>query len=84
MNYQYFNEKLVGRNAKSKKLANNTYCIRNEDSIGIRLHQTNVITYFPNGRVVLNSGGYKTATTKDRINQFSPFRINQDKGIWYV
>ena len=39
--------------------------------------------------VTLNSGGYRTATTKRRINQVAtayglPFRVYQDRGRWYV
>lgn len=84
-NYNHFNQILVGRNKNSKKLANNTYAIRNEDnSISIKLHQTSIITYYPGGRIVLNSGGYKTSTTKARLNEFSPFSVSQKDGIWSI
>lgn len=82
MNYQTANEKLVGRNKDSKKLANNTYLVRNGEDIAIRLHSTNVVTYKQDGSIVLNSGGWKTSTTKDRINNYSPIRIWQHRGIW--
>ena len=32
----------------------------------------------------LNSGGYQTVTTKDRLNTFSPARIYQKRGVWYL
>lgn len=40
-------------------------------------------------RYRLDSGGYRTATTKTRINQAANeyglgFRVFQDKGAWYV
>jgi len=35
----------------------------------IRLHLTDIVTYLPNGRIKLNTGGWKTVTTKDRINK---------------
>lgn len=47
---------LTGRNAKSRKLANNTYLERHDDSIVIRLHNTDIVFYFPDGRIVFTSG----------------------------
>jgi hypothetical protein len=83
--YKAFNDVLVGRNAESKKLANNTYAFRCDNGvIVVRLHQTNIVTYFPNGKVVLNSGNWRTVTTKARLNEFSPFNVFQNKGIWSV
>lgn len=35
----------------------------------IRLHLTDIVTFKPNGRIVLNTGGWKTVTTRDRINK---------------
>lgn len=41
-------------------------------------------------RITLNTGGWRTRTTKDRMNQFSAqfcgnaFRVYQDKGVWFV
>jgi hypothetical protein len=85
MNYQTLNEKLTGRCFNKRKLANNTYAIRGElNTIAVRLHNTDIITFFPDGKVVLNSGGWKTSTTKSRINEFSGLNIYQSKGIWYV
>lgn len=72
-------------NRESKKLGNNTYLHRvDADTVAVRLHQTDVVTYKKNGHIILNSGGWKTATTKDRINTYSPFRIYQEKGLWSV
>lgn len=82
-NYEYYNELLAGRCKLRRKLANHTYAVRDSESrINIRLHGTNVVTYHSNGRITLSSGGWRTPTTKDRINEFSPFRLWQDKGIW--
>jgi hypothetical protein len=78
-----FNSLLVGRCAQRKKLANNTYAVRRElGAIAVLLHNADVVTYFPDGKIVLNDGGYRTSTTKDRMNCFSPVRISQCKGIW--
>ena len=83
MNYEKANELLQGRNKEQRKLENNTYLVRHEDSLAVRLHETDVVTYLPNGKVILNSGGWKTVTTKDRLNKYSPVRIYQEKSIWF-
>jgi len=44
-------------NRPTKKLANNTYAIRHNDRLAVRFHQTDVVTAYPDGRVVVNSGG---------------------------
>ena len=68
----------------SKFIDNNTLDILYLDnSRAIRLHDTDVVT-FEDNKVILNSGGWRTPTTKDRINKFSPIRVNQEKGKWYV
>lgn len=51
------------------------------------LHGTEVIRISKNGQTVtLNSGGWKTSTTKDRINSFLPSGVSlyQNKGQWFV
>lgn len=50
----------------------------------IRQHNTDIITYYQDGTVRLNSGGWRTLTTKDRLNQLTRACISQEKGIWYV
>lgn len=57
---------------------------RDDETIALKLHATDVVTYHKSGRVTLNSGGWRTATTKARMNEFSPLRVSQDKGSWYV
>ena len=51
------------------------------------MHRTDVICIFErDGETIyrLNSGGYQTVTTKDRLNTFSPARIYQKRGVWYL
>jgi hypothetical protein len=70
-----------------RPVANNTRIHRlGNGDIAIKLHATDVVTYCFNGPVILNSGGWKTVTTKDRINRFSPSCISlfQTGGQWYV
>ena len=69
---------------KSRVIANNTLRINYEDGTkAIRFHDTDVITFKP-GEIVLNSGGFRTKTTKERISQFSSLHINQENGVWDV
>ena len=85
MNYQYYDELLTGRCKDSKRLELNTYAKRlDEKTISIRLYDTDIVIYKDNGVVELNSGGFRTATTKDRINKYSPLRLRQEKSVWYV
>jgi hypothetical protein len=70
---------------KIKRIANNT--VRYERSNGDivwRLHNTDVVTKHPDDTYTLNSGGWKTVTTKDRINTYFPGSVWSDKGLWYV
>lgn len=51
-------------------------------------HQTEVVR-FNASRIILNSGGWRTVTTKTRMNQAANqfglgFRVSQKKGIWTV
>lgn len=67
-----------------RKLANNTYLERRDDlTIAVKLHATDVVTFTPEG-TMLNTGGWFTSTTKDRINSYSPLKVYSEKGVWYV
>jgi len=67
-----------------KPLANNTYLYREGTDFVVRLHSTNVVRIRPDGTYVLNSNGWETKTTKDRINAYAPVRITQIAYNWYV
>lgn len=70
---------------KRRKLENNTYLYQlDDDTFGIMLHATYVVKIHRNGTFTLNSGGWQTPTTKDRINNYSPVRMWQHLGIWYI
>ncbi len=71
-------------NRETKKLDNNTYLVRRANSIDVRLHDTYIVSYHPNGDVTLNSGSWHTNVTKDRISRFSPYSIRQERKIWFV
>lgn len=74
---------LVGRCKDRRKVANNTYLERRDDgAIALKLHATDVVTYYPD-RFVLDTGGWRTVTTKDRMKH-AGVRVYSDKGTWYV
>jgi len=71
---------------KSKIVANNTveYFRPNGNRV-IRLHRTDILEFATDGTLTFNSGGYKTVTTKARMNEFqNEVVISQRNGIWYV
>ena len=73
------------RNANRRKIGNNTYAeILHDNSVGIMLHSTYVVKIHPDNTYTLQTGGWQTVTTKDRINQYSPVRVYQRKYEWFV
>jgi len=89
MDYITADEKLQGRNKLSRKVGNNTHLVRHSgvpgDSIHLKLHDTYIITWYADGRIELNTGGWFTVTTKARINEFlSGYAISQERGVWYL
>mgnify|MGYP005828582813 FL=1 len=69
---------------RKRKLANNTYLtVREDGGFGIKLHDTEVVIHYPD-RVVLDSGGWLTVTTKARMNEFTDLSIYQDNYQWFV
>lgn len=77
-----------GRSKDERPLENNTRLVRrSETEIAVRLHETDVLTYHRNGNRTLNSGGWLTVTTKDRINNYLGsvgIKVASDKGQWFL
>jgi len=78
----------------SKIVGNNTieYCRANGDRV-IRLHHTDIVELKANGDVLLSTGGWKTVTTKSRINeyvnQYARYSVNRwylssERGQWFL
>lgn len=77
--------------SKARKVANNTLRIETDRGYKIRLHQTDVFEAIAHrgGTVYrLNSGGWQTKTTKDRINAYlgdgPGAYIYQKNYEWYI
>lgn len=71
------------RGRDSRKIANNTMLAKRGENIAVRYHETDVVTFRPDGFAVLNSGGWQTSTTKLRLNECG-FNISQERGVWYL
>ena len=70
---------------------NNRTVVRNVDgSTSYVLHKTAVVVAHADGKIVLDSGGYGSATTKLAMNQVANqffggrFAVSQRKGQWFV
>jgi len=90
MNYtecqKLLDEKQLARYGR-RKLANNTYLEpRDGDAFAVKLHSTDVLTFRCDGSVVLNSGGWRTVTTKARMNDYLPsgWYVWQERGQWFL
>ena len=90
MDYKQLDALLTGRCKQRRKLANNTYAERRFDGyangcgVAIKLHDTDVLTFYADGRVRYDSGGWKTVTTKERMNAYGPALVFTEKGRWYI
>lgn len=72
---------------------NTTIELVNETTITVRFHHTAIFRITSDGTITLNSGGYKTTTTKRRLNEIarlgqygydSVFTVHQKDYNWYV
>ena len=98
-NYKEAREYLdKGKNRKKtmeRPIAHNTR-IEQLDSgtIGIKFHNTFIIKYYSNelhgvkihdgDTIQLNTDGWKTVTTRERMNRFCPLHVWTDKGVMYI
>ena len=84
MTYQNADAQLTGRCKDRRKVANNTYLERRDDhTIALRLHATDILIFTDDNRIRYESGGWKTPTTKQRMTEFGPLRLWSDRGIWW-
>ena len=79
----------------SLKIMHNTKATRYGNTVEIRIHSTDIYRIekrhdvgneFAHSVITLDSGGYRTVTTKDRINRFLPseYRLIQRDWHWYL
>jgi len=70
-------------------LGRNTRITRDNEETAVVLHGTSVVRVSHAGIVTLDSGGYRTFTTKARMNQAAwelrlGYRVYQDDYSWFV
>lgn len=70
---------------KGKLIQRNTRLYRESDEeIRLKLHQTDIIIFTPH-IITLNTGGWYSRTTKDRMNTYlKDWHVYQHKHEWYV
>ena len=76
-----------GRGMLTRKTANNTYVhagYGDDNAVAIRLHDTNIVIVNNDGTMILNSGGWLSSTTKERINRYTNAGISQRNSVWYM
>jgi hypothetical protein len=86
LNYSALDDYLDNKDAK--KIGFETYIVRIDDyEIAIKHYRTNIMVIDVTNTITIDAGGYRTKTTKDRLNQFLRCRgaqISQKKGNWYI
>lgn len=75
-------------NVTSRAAGNNTrvHLWDDERTLSVRLHVTDVVVYREDGSTSLHTGGWRTVTTKDRLNKHCPpgWAVYSSKGVWYL
>lgn len=66
-----------------------TSIARRDGVLQITYHGTDVVSAYPDGRIILDTGGWRTTTTKARMNQAASqfdlgFMVYQRNYRWYV
>jgi len=88
LNFYLQNDKRGKRKSiDDRPIDNNTRVIRrSHNSIAIKLWDTDIITFYDNGSIQLDTGGWKTVLTKERMNQYLPstIRVYSEQYIWYI
>ncbi len=75
-----------GRSKNERPYSENTRIIRQGNLIIVTYYDTVIMSFNEKNEVTINSGGWRTCTTKLRINEFLPaeYHLYQDRSIWYI
>ena len=66
------------------KVDNNTFLkIDGDGTQRLELHGHVIITWHVDGGITFDTCGFNTATTRDRMNKYTDYNINQKKGVLY-
>lgn len=50
----------------------------------VKFHETDIVKLYPDGRVRLYTGGWRTPITRSRIEEYSGIHVQSHEGIWFV
>lgn len=73
--------------ATSKIVARNTLLFTRHDGTRVvQFHRTPILTFYPTGMIDLDTGGWNTKTTRERLNTFLPhgWRVYTERGVLYL
>lgn len=59
-----------GRDPSTRIIGANTYVHEHGGDISIRYYRTDIVTYTPDGRIIINTGGWHSTFTSKRINTY--------------
>ena len=61
-----------------------TRLVKTDTGYGVKYMNTVVVHIEPGDVYTLNSDGFRTRTTKDRMNEYGPVNVHQSKNVWYI
>lgn len=72
--------------SKGKPLATSTRLHKRGEDFAVQYHDTDIVTFRPDGKIVLNTGGWLTMMTRQRMEEYLPtgWAITSIKGRWYL
>ena len=70
---------------ESRKIQNHTYLKRRDSTtIAVMFWATDVVTYNQDGSISLDTGGYRTVSTRDRMDTYNPLGgVCVERGDWW-
>ncbi len=75
-----------GNIMESRKVGANTHLKRRPgNNIAVQLHSTDILTYYPDNRVIVNASTWYTMTTNQRMNAFLGWgTITSYRNVWHI
>jgi hypothetical protein len=71
-------KKFLG-NKSERKVGYNTFAQQKardgQTVIAVRYHDTDIVTYYEDGSIILDSGGWATSTTVNRMHHLTPANV---------
>ena len=80
--YDDCDDRLDGRD--KRKLRYSVWLVRDGADITVVHHDTPIIRYRPDGTIVLDTGGHRSATTKANLNRYTGLFVWQKDFTWYA